>query len=110
MAARSWVPGLSAVVWTENGGPLSPDQFSRRQVTATAIRAPFGHAKLFDFSVMTDISTIRCQVPPPFRAALSLEHFHADFAAATSRAFVAVAVMAYDCTVLQEAAAWGRRP
>jgi hypothetical protein len=53
MAARSWVPGLSEVVCTENGGPLSPDQFSRRQVTATTSRAPFGQAKPgLDFSVM----------------------------------------------------------
>src|ERR1700735_3807811 len=42
MAARSCVPGFSEVVCTENGGPLSPDQFSIRQVIATAIRAPFG--------------------------------------------------------------------
>src|SRR5579859_6279509 len=42
MAARSWVPGFSDVVCTEKGGPLSPDQFSHRQVTTTAIRAPFG--------------------------------------------------------------------
>jgi hypothetical protein len=33
------------VVCTEKGGPLSPDQFSQRQVTTTAVRAPFGHAK-----------------------------------------------------------------
>src|SRR5215510_5239385 len=97
MAARSWVPGLSAVVCTENGGPLSPDQFSRRQVTATAIRAPLGHAKLLDFSVMTNTSSIRCRTSPGSRAALSLEHFHAAFAAATSSAFVAAPVMAYDC-------------
>src|SRR5271163_2589221 len=82
MAARSWVPGLSEVVCTENGGPLSPDQFSRRQVTATAIRAPFGHAKLFDFSVMTSTSTIRCKALPGYRAVPSLAHFLAAFAAA----------------------------
>jgi hypothetical protein len=43
MAARSCVPGFSEVVWTENGGPLSPDQFSIRHVIATTMRAPFGH-------------------------------------------------------------------
>src|SRR5262245_61775034 len=53
MAARSWVPGLSAVVCTENGGPLSPDQFSRRPVTAMASRALLGQVKPeSDFSII----------------------------------------------------------
>src|SRR5258708_1259891 len=60
MAARSWVPGLSAVVCTENGGPLSPDQFSNRQVTPIASRALLGQAKplLFDVAVMVSVSPL----------------------------------------------------
>jgi hypothetical protein len=49
MAARSWVPGLSAVVCTENGGPLPSDQFSHRQVITTAMRASFGQLKPLAF-------------------------------------------------------------
>src|ERR1700730_8256320 len=85
MAARSWVPGLSEVVCTENGGPLSPDQFSKRQVTATAIRARFGHAKLFDFSIMTDVSTIRCKAAAPVSGGAVFRAFSGRFRSRDSR-------------------------
>src|SRR5262249_32918087 len=110
MAARSWVPGLSAVVCTEKGGPLSPDQVSNRQVTATAIRARLGHVNPFDFSVMADTWTFPTRAAPGHRATSPIEHFRAALTAATSRRFVAAPIMAYDRTVLQEAAARGRRP
>jgi hypothetical protein len=42
------VPGLSAVVWTEKGGPFPSDQFSHRQVITTATRASFGQEKPLD--------------------------------------------------------------
>src|SRR5262249_17871510 len=85
-AARSCTPGFSAVVWTENGGPLPSDQVSRRHVTATATRAPPGHSKPPLAACVMSYPSVR---PIPRRLSLRLSRsLHEPTHAALSIAFI----------------------